>query len=160
MLIKLLSVILMIVVIIGLSGCGKVFEPEFPITITRVSDGVQISMGMYRDDIENTLEVMPEHDKFIQIIYSDNNIARGFNIRCFDWTFAGIFVGGDIQIIIDSGKFEDIYYYGMANPPDMLPPVSGTVGILLEYEESSTILNLFYDFDGKITGIDLFDMNF
>ena len=53
---KMLSVAIIVILAIGLMGCGDSIELEFlttedgfPIGFTRVSDGVQIRLGMHRD---------------------------------------------------------------------------------------------------------------
>jgi len=179
--IKILSVAFVIVVIIGLIGCRGFFEPEFPITITRISDGIQISFGMDRENIENILVPMSEDNKsilesweirddimglygdvdnFIRVIYNEYDIAWIFNIRCSDWTFAGISLGGDIQRIIDSERFEHIYHSGMENYSNIFGPISGIVEIFFECDENRAKLSLLYDEYGKIYGINLFDLNY
>jgi len=120
--------VLVIALIFGLTGCFQgreldfpVSETGFPIGFTRVSDGVQISLGMYINEVESIMSDSVEY-RFPQVglVFFDDIDIRYVNYRLTsvstrmeddDWIIAGeISVGGDIQSAIDSDNFTNLIH--------------------------------------------------
>ena len=137
---KLLSIMLGVILVIGLTGC-RLYEWESSVAITRDSDGAEIRIGMHRNRIERFLEPMifetiedlhefiggepafnPDFTRFyystagrLSADYNWDNVAWAIRIRCYDWTVAGeISLGDYIQDIIDRGNFEFQGPFGVA----------------------------------------------
>jgi len=120
---KILSIMIIIVLTLGLVGCITSGDSEFPTTFTRTSDGLQVSLGMHRDEIDDILtpaewqdladpfiRVSRFYEEGVRISYSDDDIVWSMLIsevadQAEDWVIAGFSVGDSVQSVIDSEKF-------------------------------------------------------
>ena len=115
--IKALNIILALVMIFSLAGCSNSQESGFPTTFARVSDGVQISLGMHRDDVEKILEnwvhynpKMSTYEDELFIVYNYEDIVIAIDMETENWTFAGISVGDEIRSLYDNDIFSNPNY--------------------------------------------------
>jgi len=118
---KVLAIVMIFVFMMCLIGCsGSVGETEFPTGFTRVSDGVQIELGMSQIEIEQKLKV-GEHDFGNSYEYDEigisfiNETASSLITFYPSWHIQGISVGDSMQEVLDN--FEHILLLDdFANP--------------------------------------------
>jgi len=127
-----LKLLLAAILFVGLIGCVNVIELDFPtaedgfpIGFTRISDGVQIYLGMHKDDVMNVLgeptgvvdgrfgygvNVYGEYvGSGIEFSYNYDGIINSIGILAWeDW----ITVGGLHALIDDIEKVRDIFENG------------------------------------------------
>jgi len=129
---KVLSGLSILALVLGLTGCLSiglefpVSKTGFPTGFTRISDGVQVYLGMTRDEVREVLVVTNERgeeiassgslvnygaakmDGWFQIEYY-NNIAISIMSMSTDWAINGGFSTGDnIRSIVDSNSFTNL----------------------------------------------------
>jgi len=156
----------MIVLAVCLMGCFNsaepiLIDPTFPMTFTRISDGVQVRLGMHRNEVGEVLEprspatgeLMESYGHLVFydgviINYSNDRVTRiATNIE--GWVIAGeITMGTPIQSVLNHRAFRRNHIH---------EPEVGIVTILERVENSSSIYSLrfLYDLDGYINGISL-----
>ena len=129
---KVWAVVLIFIFMASLTGCIGVSEPQnstyetgIPVRFTRISDGIQISLGMTQEQIEQKLGSgklgypFANHYVYddISVLFRDDAVSVIF-MECLNWSIAGISVGNDIQKVFDT--FGDVTIFDSANEVDNL----------------------------------------
>jgi len=163
--VKILNFILVIAIISALVGCSGANAPEFPMYFMRNYDGAVISVGMTRDDIENILEedpyfevneerlseMMPGFNMSmyigaidqIGVLYDDNNVVVSIVAYSNEWGVAnGFSVGDNIQSVINSDVFENIFHLENGQIAILDNPEYIIHGLLFNYDENGKITNI------------------
>ena len=151
-----LVIVLTFIFLIGLTGCFSSNNLEylvdtsgFPVGFTRISDGVQIGLGMNRQQVEQKLGI-EDHAEWGFYDYDGmgirfiSEIASMFSVYYPNWSIThGISVGDNMQKILDS--FEYIEIFDDFGNPITTDSDNEVVGITaLNNEENPSVMILFW----------------
>lgn len=178
MLKRILSIALIMILAISLTGCICSSEPNFPtsetgfpIGFTRLSDGAQIYLGMSEDEIGNViteilitqrlealrLGIINQNERlygetgYIRIQFRPDGTANTISTVSNQWAAAGnISVGDSIKSVLDS-DWHSYILHGYENGRVW-------VGDGSSFEETVYMFSFFYDENGLIWDMGLIYM--